>query len=1700
MNQKFFRSLLFSLMTCVILTDARADWRTIYEAGIDDESYFSDFSAQDGAANPPPGSATNHNDDDTYLAGLYPPPIGSVSGNELGLSQGGKECLAVSYLLGGVESTRRIHFILNASEARPTAQLRLLIDLALLNYISHSVTQLNGYHNLSVKLNGFPVAEFNNVTDPGILIKTVSLQPGVIRTGENVIEYQRTGGTPGGYVYFDRLKAELNPAADLDADGDGIPQQWEEDHGLNDHNPSDAFQDVDGDGLNAFQEWLNGTHPFRSDTDGDGLSDGVEAGLPTGTSPILKDSDEDSIPDGQEPSLLAALSPDADGDGSPDTWEIRQGSLPLVAGDGAPVLNGILGVKVNVAARPGREMERYRINGVVPQMAWNNTYPLSRNSRLPGSLPDIASPVTGQLVDGAGNTTSVGISWTGVTAGMTGNPDNAAGRITDGMLRAASWSPATISFNNIPWGRYDVYAYVGGTTPYLDSAVRLNNDSATDRWLDAISREPSGGFFEGTSIDRGSAKRANYVRFRNVSGSTCSITMLTGSDTTCGLTAVQLVDVTADRDGDGIPDWYEAEYRLDSRRNDAIGDADSDGLTNFQEYGRGTDPRSSDTDHDGLSDFMESGSGIYRGPSDPGTSPLLADTDGDGLGDGDEIHGGPFFSHPLFADSDLDGASDLAERLAKTNPLSSAVTLRKIPTRNPDTGAWTWVIDNVQILINHRTGGSTLATTSRDRLCSFGLKNATGALSDAHWRFSLDQQAEGLFWRVETGHGVFEDTSTFFEQGFTAQGNDSGRLSGKLGFAGLGEYDISDRLRFKMELLPPGVGESAWKLRVRCFNLDTDSDVPVVDVVSGNGLPHPSMNSNTVVWTSSAPVPVFSQYEVTSRSGVTVYFSRTRLDETPAFAFTLDSDNDGLPDQWENTYGGNPADPGDALLDTDGDGLNDWREFAAGTRPDLGDSDGDGAPDGAEVAAFSDPLNAASTPFPGRGLATMGRNGDFDQNGLPDVWESVFQTHGLTAQADPDGDGLNNIQEAAAGTNPLQAASAFSTEISMTSDGKIRLDWKGSAYKKYSIQSANSPGSWTVPPAVIHGPDSANGFYSEPARPGSLSRNFYRVQASDIDSDGDGVNDWTENQLGTNPAQPSSAGSSQPVDADGDGSPEGSVSGDLAYLSNLSGSLNPGADPSANPLGVSPALAARFLTQATFGPTPSEIQRVQAMGYEAWINDQITQQPAYYHSSYIHELSDDLAGARLRHSYPLKDEFTSLPSLNPENLHTPFLRAALQKPDQLRQRLAYALSQIFVVSRRDPSLNGRLEGLANYYDIFVRNSLGNFRNILSEVARHPVMGVYLSHIGNQKAKPEISQFPDENFAREIMQLFTIGLWELNPDGTRRKDQRGNDIPTYGNAEITEMARVFTGFYFAGYDWGQGGYLPEDYTQPMDIHSQRHDFERKILLRGTVIPVREPSREAALQDFEDAIDCLFHHPNTPPFICRQLIQFFVTSNPSPGFVRRIQDVFVNDGQGQRGNLSAVIRAILLDAEARTPAVLPGTAESGQLREPLLRYTALARAFGAAKNDLDLIWWDGDSFNIFVQQKPLYAPTVFNFYRPDYRPPGILSDKKLSGPVFQITNSSTSISFPNIVWFWIEYGISQWGFPQFPLDISNELTLAADPPRLLDRVNLLLCQGLMSPATRDSILAAVKKIPVDRAATRVRLAIFLAACSPDGTVLR
>ena len=431
--------------------------------------------------------------------------------------------------------------------------------------------------------------------------------------------------------------------------------------------------------------------------------------------------------------------------------------------------------------------------------------------------------------------------------------------------------------------------------------------------------------------------------------------------------------------------------------------------------------------------------------------------------------------------------------------------------------------------------------------------------------------------------------------------------------------------------------------------------------------------------------------------------------------------------------------------------------------------------------------------------------------------------------------------------------------------------------------------------------------------------------------------------------------------------------------------------------------------------------------------------------------------------------------------------------DQLRQRVAFALSEIFVISDID-ILRDHPYAITTYNDMLLDGAFGNYQRLLRNVSLHPAMGIYLSHINNHKAVPEDNIFPDENFAREVMQLFSIGLYELNINGSQKTDDEGEPIPTYDNDDILEFAKVFTGLSYGGDEAYFGRRWPPFFRSQMRMFEHAHEQGEKRLLNGQVVP----DGQAGMVDITDAIENLFNHPNVGPFIGKQLIQRLVTSNPSPDYVERVARVFNGDTTGIRGDMKAVIKAILLDPEASNPQV-PQT--FGKLREPAIRLAAFARQFNASSED-GMFFNNGYRLDYYTNQHPFHAPSVFNFFLPTHSPAGELSENGLVALEFQITNASTIVGMTNqldVGTFTFHNGalIDYWEpFTKTEINFGDYITLAEDPEKLVDRLDILLTYDRMSEGTRLSILSTLRDVTNLR--DRAEHAIYLVTISPDYAV--
>lgn len=526
------------------------------------------------------------------------------------------------------------------------------------------------------------------------------------------------------------------------------------------------------------------------------------------------------------------------------------------------------------------------------------------------------------------------------------------------------------------------------------------------------------------------------------------------------------------------------------------------------------------------------------------------------------------------------------------------------------------------------------------------------------------------------------------------------------------------------------------------------------------------------------------------------------------------------------------------------------------------------------------------------------------------------------------------------------------------------------------------------------------------------------------------------------------------------------------------------------------AEAGRLLSQATFGATDASIDAVRAGTIPDWIAGQIAlPPPAQTHLAYLDARLPQLVAAN------------PAATLTSEHFYESWWKTTVTSPDQLRQRVAFAYSQIFVISLSADVVDVR--GAASYYDMLTANAFVNYRTLLENVTLHPMMGRYLTYLANQKEDAAGTRTPDENYAREVMQLMSIGLSQLNTDGTPKLDINGRPLPAYNQADISGLAKVFTGLSWynatpTATTFFGGNRAADASVRPMIFYNQYHSISQKAFL-GTTIPATTTANGAA--DLKIALDTLYNHPNVGPFLSRQLIQRLVTSNPSPAYVQRVAEVFNNNGSGVRGDMAAVITAILTDTEARS-ATLADDPGYGKLREPVLRMTHWMRAFGATSTTGS---WRvlATSANTSLGQSPLTAPSVFNFWRPGYVPPGTtaLGGRMLNAPEFQVVDEVTAAGYVNTMNLAITTGLGASNDVRSAY--AAEIAVADNADLLVSRMNRLLLSGQMSPTLRSRVTEAVNSIvipaspqtSIDQARlNRVRTAILLVMASSEYLVQR
>jgi uncharacterized protein (DUF1800 family) len=477
--------------------------------------------------------------------------------------------------------------------------------------------------------------------------------------------------------------------------------------------------------------------------------------------------------------------------------------------------------------------------------------------------------------------------------------------------------------------------------------------------------------------------------------------------------------------------------------------------------------------------------------------------------------------------------------------------------------------------------------------------------------------------------------------------------------------------------------------------------------------------------------------------------------------------------------------------------------------------------------------------------------------------------------------------------------------------------------------------------------------------------------------------------------------------------------------------------------------AIRFLEQASWGPAPSDIPHIRQVGFDRWLEEQLALPPS--------ELVDPPAGTK------------GLAALQQQ-----FFLNAVEGEDQLRQRIAFALSEIWVVSGVKINLP---EAMAPYLRLLAKDAFGNYYDLMRDITMNPAMGHYLDMVNNDKPNPAAGRSANENYARELMQLFTLGEVLLNPDGTPKLDSKGNTIPVYTQDTIENLARTFTGWtYPPAPGAATRAHNPPYWNGEMVPVEGNHDQGAKTLLNGVTLR----AGQSAKRDLESALENIFENPNLGPFVSKQLIQHLVTSNPSPAFVARVVRAFENNGSGVRGDLSAVVRTILLDPEVRAvDDGRVGAADTGHLKEPVLFIAGLLRALSAAIAPENTMPATASQLG----QNLYYPASVFSYFSPGYRIPGT----PLSGPEFQIFTTSTALLRSNFVYALL-FGNPANGVQ---IDLTPWTALAKNPQDLLDMSDTLFLHGSMPTQMRTSILTALSSAGTDR--LKAQTALYLVSTS-------
>jgi uncharacterized protein (DUF1800 family) len=530
----------------------------------------------------------------------------------------------------------------------------------------------------------------------------------------------------------------------------------------------------------------------------------------------------------------------------------------------------------------------------------------------------------------------------------------------------------------------------------------------------------------------------------------------------------------------------------------------------------------------------------------------------------------------------------------------------------------------------------------------------------------------------------------------------------------------------------------------------------------------------------------------------------------------------------------------------------------------------------------------------------------------------------------------------------------------------------------------------------------------------------------------------------------------------------------------LPGSGGPRPNPPAEADRPDATNAARFLTQASFGiQSKTQTEQTRQKGLELWLWEQFNT-GTFLHTSYLEQ-------QRYRNKPDQKGNYR----VDEEMSYEAIWQQWLYSPDQLRARMAFALGQIVVISNVAPDI--RPHAMSSYMDLLNRNAFGNYCQILREVTLHPAMGYYLNMLNSEKDDPKTGAHPNENYAREVLQLFSIGLVKLNIDGTQQLDAQNKPIPSYDESVVQGFAKAFTGWTYPNASaWNKADEnVPEAWTSPMKPFASRHSQGPKKVLDGVTIA----DGQTIQKDMDDALANICGHPNVAPFISRQLIQRLVTSNPSKDYLRRVATVFNDNGQGVKGDLRAVVSAILLDPEARSATQ---SANFGKQREPVIRFANFLRAMDAkspsGRNAIHYL----ESPDNGLGQSPLLSPSVFNFFSPNFRPAGPIAQAGLVAPEFQITTETTVVGGLNFFANLFNRGAYGYKETELKLNYAPLEAVASNTDALIAELNALFFNYQMSAKMQQRLRKMLNGMDEDKRSQRVKAALILTSLSPEFVV--